>query len=116
MQLRNDAIRLHHIFHSARKAVSFTYGRSPSDMNKDYEVLALALVRLLEIIGEASTGITGELKAKYPEIPWSQMSSTNNRLIHGYFDINYELVWKTATEELPLLIAQMQKLLAEEDL
>lgn len=111
----DDATRLHHILDSAQKAVSFTYGKSQPDINKD-EVLALALVRLLEIIGEASAGITGGLKAKYPEIPWREMSSTRNRLIHGYFDIDYELVWKTVTGELPPLIEQMQKLLADEGL
>lgn len=106
----DDATRLYHILDSAQKAVSFTHGKSRHDINRD-EVLALALVRLLEIIGEASAGITEGLKTKYPEIPWREMSSTRNRLIHGYFDINYELVWKTVTGELPPLIAQMQKLI-----
>jgi len=111
----DDATRLHHILDSARKAVAFTYGKSRADLDTD-ELLALALVRLLEIIGEVSTGITEELRKKYPEIPWRQMANTRNRLIHGYFDINYELVWETATHELPPLIVKLEKAAAREGL
>ena len=111
----DDATRLHHILDSARKAVQFSHGKSRDDLAKD-ELLALAIMRLLEVIGEASTGITQGLRTKYPEIPWRQMSDMRNRLIHGYFDINYDLVWETAVEELPPLIIRLEKVLAEEGL
>ena len=111
----DDATRLHHIMDSACKAVSFTYGKKRNDLDTD-EQLALALVRLLEVIGEASIGITERLKAKYPEIPWRVMSNTRNRLIHGYFDISYELVWETVVKELPPLIAKLEKVVTEEGL
>ena len=111
----DDATRLHHILDSARKAVRFTSEKNRGDLDAD-ELLALALVRLLEIIGEASTGITEGFRAKYPEIPWRQMADTRNRLIHGYFDINYELIWETATRELPPLVAKLEKALAQEGL
>jgi uncharacterized protein with HEPN domain len=110
----DDATRLRHILDSARKAVSFTHGKRRGDLEMD-EMLALALVRLLEVIGEASTGITEELRAKYPEIPWREMSNTRNRLIHGYFDISYDMVWETVTKELPPLIVKLEKVLDEED-
>ena len=111
----DDATRLHHILDSAAKAVRFTYRKTREDLRSD-ELLALALVRLLEIIGEASIGITEGLRAKYPEIPWRQMSDTRNRLIHGYFDINYELVWETVAQELPPLIVKLEKVLIKEGL
>ncbi|MDP3880195.1 MAG: DUF86 domain-containing protein [Dehalococcoidales bacterium] len=111
----DDATRLHHILDSALKAVRFTSGKSRDDLDSD-ELLALALVRLLEVIGEASTGVTEEFRTKYPEIPWRQMADTRNRLIHGYFDINYELVWETTARELPPLIAKLEKALAQEGL
>ena len=111
----DDATRLHHILDSARKAVRFTSGKSRNDLDTD-ELLTLALVRLLEIIGEASTGVTESFRSKYPEIPWRQMSDTRNRLIHGYFDINYELVWETTARELPPLIVKLEKALAQEGL
>lgn len=111
----DDSTRLHHILDSARKAVRFTSGKSRSDLDTD-ELLALALVRLLEVIGEASTSVTEEFRTKYPEIPWRQMADTRNRLIHGYFDINYELVWETTARELPPLIAKLEKALAQEGL
>ena len=109
----DDAIRLHHILDSASRAVEFTHGKSRDDLDRN-EVLTLALTRLLEIIGEASTGITEEFRAKHTEIPWRQMSDMRNRLIHGYFDINHELVWETIVCELPPLIVQLEKVLAEE--
>lgn len=109
----DDAIRVHHILDSARKAAVFIRGKSREVMDTD-EVLTLALVRLLEVIGEASTGITESLRAKYPEIPWREMANTRNRLIHGYFEINYDLVWETVTKELPPLIRQLKSVLREE--
>ena len=106
---------MRHILDSARKAVQFVHRKSRDDLDRD-ELLALALVRLLEIIGEASTGITEGCRAKYPEVPWRQMSDMRNHLIHGYFDINPELVWETIVQELPPLIVHLEKALAEEGL
>ncbi len=111
----DDATRLHHIIDSASKAVQFTQGKSRDDLVRD-ELLGLALIRLLEIIGEASSVISEGFRAKYPEIPWRQMAEMRNRLIHGYFDVDQKLVWETAVQELPPLIVQLEKALAEEGL
>ena len=77
------------------------------------EVLELALVRLLEIIGEAASGISSEFREKYPNISWRQMTTMRNRLIHGYFEVNMDIVWMTVTTELPPLIEQLQQVLDE---
>jgi uncharacterized protein with HEPN domain len=74
-------------------------------------MLNLSLVRLLEIIGEAVTGISDELKETHPHIPWHQMTAMRNRLIHGYFDINLDVVWQTVKEDLPSLIKQINRIL-----
>ncbi|MDO8578516.1 MAG: DUF86 domain-containing protein [Dehalococcoidales bacterium] len=110
----DDATRLYHILDSACKAAVFVRGKSREDLDSD-ELLALALVRLLEVIGEASTGITERLRAKYPEIPWREMANTRNRLIHGYFDISYDLVWETITKELPPLTRRLKRIFKEEN-
>ena len=115
MPLPDDASRLRHILDSARKAVQFTQGKSLDDLDSD-ELLTLAITRLLEVIGEASTGITEGLRLKYPEIPWRQMSDMRNRLIHGYFDVDHKLVWETAVRELPPLIVQLERVLVAEGL
>ncbi len=103
----DDAARLHHILESARKAVRFTQGKSAEDLIGD-EVLSLAIIRLLEVIGEGAAGISPKFKATHAEIPWRQMSAMRNHLIHGYFDVEPRLVWETVVADLPMLIEQVQ--------
>lgn len=109
----SDAVRLRHILDAAREAVAFTQGRSRSDLDADH-MLSLALVRLLEIIGEAARGISREYRQAHPEVAWSQMAGMRDRLIHGYFDVNLDVVWKTVSEDLPPLIAQLERIAASE--
>ena len=77
-------------------------------------MLCLSLVRLLEIIGEASRGISEEIRLAHPEIAWKKMTGMRDRLIHGYFDVNLDVVWETVTQDIPPLIAQLEKSLASE--
>ena len=77
---------------ASRKAIAFTAGQSRPELN-DNEVLALALVRLLEIIGEAARYVPDEIKDANPEVPWREIASTRNRLIHGYFAVDLDIVW-----------------------
>ena len=110
---KNDEIRLRHILDAVREAVAFSEGRSRSDLDKN-RMLSLSLVRLLEIIGEASRGISEEIRLAHPEIAWKKMTGMRDRLIHGYFDVNLDVVWETVTQDLPPLIAQLEKSLASE--
>jgi uncharacterized protein with HEPN domain len=109
----DDASRLQHILDAAQRAVHHTNNRKRPDLDTD-ELLGLALIRLLEIIGEAAWGISNSLRNKYPDIAWRQMSNMRNRLIHGYFDVNNDLVWETVTKELPPLIAQIKAVIKKE--
>ena len=76
---------------AAEKAVGFAEGSSRDDLERD-EKLALAVVRLIEILGEASSGVSQPFQSSHPEIPWRAMKSTRNRLIHGYFDVDIDVV------------------------
>jgi uncharacterized protein with HEPN domain len=109
----DDASRLYHILDSARKAVDFTRSNNLEDLRNN-ELLGLALVRLLEVIGAASSGISEGFQAKYPGIPWRKMTSTRNRLIHGYIDVDLEIILAIVTQDLPPLIVQMEHVLKEE--
>jgi uncharacterized protein with HEPN domain len=71
----------------------------------------LSFVRLLEIIGEAARGMSDEFRAQYPELPWKKMVGMRDRLIHGYYDVDIDVVWKTATEDLPGLVAELEQIL-----
>ena len=113
MPVVDDITRINHIIEASEKALKITKGRKRSDLEQD-DILGLALVRLLEIIGEAAWGISEPLRSRYPEIPWRYMTGMRNRLIHGYFEVNLDIVWQTVTTQLPPLIPQLQKLLHKE--
>jgi uncharacterized protein with HEPN domain len=98
---------------AARKAVTFTEGRSRQDLDSN-EMLALALVRLLEIIGEAAKYVPEETKDSHPEVPWLEIAGTRDRLIHGYFSVDLDIVWAIVTNDLPPLIGQLEGIVDEE--
>jgi uncharacterized protein with HEPN domain len=72
-------------------------------------------VRLLEVIGEAVRGIAQESRDAHPEIPWKKMAGMRDRLIHGYYDVDMDIVWETVTVDLSPLIGQLQQLLSTEE-
>jgi uncharacterized protein with HEPN domain len=109
----DDISRLRHILDAADEALVFINNKERSDLDAD-KMLVLALVRLLEIMGEAASGISDKTKSKYPEIAWRQMSAMRNRLIHGYFEVNLDIVFQTVTVELPPLAVQIRKALVNE--
>ena len=114
MSALDDLTRLKHIQKSALQAISFVQNRSREDLEND-EMLILALERLLEIIGEASNNISDDCKAKYSSIPWRQMKGMRNRLAHIYFEIDLDIVWQVVNYDLPSLLIQLNKVLAELD-
>ena len=104
-----DNVRIHHILDVAQEAISFVEVRCRADLDTDRK-LNLSLVRLLEIIGEAARGLSQEFRQEHPDLPWKSMVGIRDRLIHGYFDINLDVVWKTVIEDLPHVIAQLEKI------
>jgi len=75
----------------------------------DNEKTKSAVVRELEIIGDATKHIPSHIRRKYPNIPWSSMAKMRDRLVHGYWTVDYEIVWKVITEELPELKPKMEE-------
>lgn len=73
-----------------------------------------AVVRNLEIIGEAAKNISEELKDRYPQIPWKDLAAVRDKLIHHYFGVNFEIVWNIVKEELPEIILQLEEILKNE--
>jgi uncharacterized protein with HEPN domain len=95
---------------AARKARRFAQDRSRVDLESN-EMLSLALVRLLEIAGEAAVHVSPEVQVANPEIPWRQIIGARHRLIHGYFDVDLDIVWAILQEDLPLLIVHLERAL-----
>jgi len=111
MLLKEDGIRLHHMLDAAREALDFAQGRRREDLEVDRQ-LVLSLVRSLEVIGEAASKVSAEFKAARPDIPWLDITGMRNRLIHAYFDVNLNVVWKTVTQEMPALAEQLEEILS----
>jgi uncharacterized protein with HEPN domain len=105
----DDSVRLRHLLDAAREAVSLCERRTRQDLDAD-RMLNLSLVRLLEIIGEAAAGVSDEFKESHSSIPWHQMTAMRNRLIHGYFDVNMDVVWQTIQNDLPPLIGKINSI------
>ena len=108
---KDDSIRLHHMLDPAKEAESFSQDKTRSSLDTDRK-LTLALVKCIEIIGEAGAKISNESREDLPQIPWSNIIGMRNRLIHAYFDINLDILWKTVIEDLPPLIAELEKIAA----
>ena len=105
---KDDEIRLRHMLDAACEALSFAQGRTRSDLDGDRQ-LVLALVKEIEIVGEAATQTTEHARRELPEIPWGRIVGMRNRLVHAYFDINLDILWRTIQGDLPELIALLEE-------
>lgn len=106
----DDIARLRHMLDAARRACELSKNKSVGQLDPDSET-ALALARLLEILGEAARGVSPELQSRYPEVPWRDIADTRNRIIHEYFDVDYEIVESIIHRDLPSLIEHLEMIL-----
>jgi uncharacterized protein with HEPN domain len=93
---------------AAREAVSFIAGKNRQDLDAN-RMLTLSLVKDVEILGEAASKVSEEGKRLCPDMPWRDIIAMRNPLIHGYFDVDLNIVWQTVTDELPPIIQQLEK-------
>ena len=75
-----------------------------------------AVIRNLEIIGEAIKNLSNTVRKGHPQIPWKDLAGMRDKMIHHYFGLNYEIVWTIIKKELPQLLPQMKKILAEDSI
>jgi uncharacterized protein with HEPN domain len=111
---KDDVIRLRHMLDATREALSFVAGKPRAELDVN-RMLALSLVKSIEIIGEAASRVSPDCRAQCREVPWPDIIAMRNRLIHAYFDINLDIVWQTVTEELPPLVVELEKYLSSDD-
>lgn len=113
MSERTDRDFLNDIQEAIRRIVIYITGMT-------YEVFLVdiktqdAVIRNLEIIGEATKNLSEGLREKHPDIPWKGMAGIRDRLIHHYFGVNLDIVWQIAVAELPKVASQVEKILGNE--
>jgi uncharacterized protein with HEPN domain len=108
MSRSDNTVLLRHMLDHAKEAAAMAAGKLRADLDTDRQ-LNLSLVRLLEIVGEAASRIPKEERARYPDIPWSDIISLRNRLIHAYDKIDFDILWQIVVEDLPALIRELEK-------
>ena len=106
----DDRVRLRHIADALASALHFATGRQRADLDQD-EMLAFALMHAIQIVGEAASRISEETRSQFPQIQWSAIIGMRHRLVHAYADTNRDILWTTATEAVPDLLAQVRPLL-----
>ena len=111
MSLHDPLIALKQMRDHAQEALPLLSGKGQSDLQTD-RVLSLAVVRLLEILGEAARRVPSEVQQVHPSIPWSYIIGMRNRLIHGYDRVDQDIVWSVIADDLPPLVAQLEEITA----
>ncbi len=105
---------LRDMLENAQRAIRFAKGLKYEDFAKDDKTV-YAVIRAVEIIGEAASNIPENVRAKYPDIPWRDIRGMRSKLVHHYFGINMEVVWQTIHEDLPFLVPLLKTVIKQEE-
>ena len=100
------------IVYAIEKIEKFTKGTNLERFKKDEKTI-FAVIRAFEIIGEATKNVPAKIKNEYKKVPWKLMSGMRDKLVHEYFGVNKEVVWKTVKKDIPDLKDKMDRLLSE---
>ena len=100
--MKDDSIYIDHVLNSINRILDYISGKDRKSFEEDL-VTQDAVVRQLEIIGEATKRVSKDFRSKHPDIPWSDMAGMRDVLIHDYIDVDFGVVWKTASEDIPNL-------------
>jgi len=106
--VRRDDERMADIMEAAEKiAVRAAKGRAAFDADEDTQIV---LVHLIQVIGEAAAGLSDGFIAQHPEVPWRQIIATRNRVVHGYFEVDLDILWDVAIIDVPELASQVRRI------
>ena len=110
--MRNYRLYIKDIFEAMGAVQTFVEGMDLDALVAD-DKTASAVVRKLEIIGEATKNVPEEIRQKYPQVPWRQMAGMRDRIIHAYFAVDYAVVWDTLKVDIPPLQPIIQQILED---
>jgi uncharacterized protein with HEPN domain len=106
--LPDDRSRIKHMLEAALLVRKFLEKRTRSDLDHDLQ-LQFAVVRALEIVGEAASKVSVQTRTSLPDVPWTKAIAIRNRLIHAYFNIDRDILWNTATVSVPELLVRLEE-------
>ncbi len=112
MRPPEDEVLLRDMLDYARRAVEAVAGKDRLDLDSDL-ILAAALERFIEVIGEAARKVSVLTRTKAAEIPWQEIIGMRNRLVHGYAAVDHDIVWDVVSADLRSMIDSLEELLAE---
>lgn len=112
MSRRDPLVAVQQMRDNAQRVLTTMSDRSRSDIDTD-EMLQAALIRWMEVIGEAARRVPEEFRSDYPNVPWRQTTALRNVLIHDYDTVDFDLLWQIIQERLPLLMQQLQAIIDE---
>ena len=110
MSKRTPKLLLEDLIESAEKILQYTKGISFEEFSKDNKTVD-AVIRNFEIIGEASNLLPDEIKDKYSEIDWHRIRGFRNRIVHDYFGVDLQIIWKIIFDQIPGLITEISKII-----
>jgi uncharacterized protein with HEPN domain len=114
MTTRDWRVRIDDILEAIDKIERYTAGLTNHDTFAADEKTADAVLRNFEIIGEAAGHVPSAVQARYPAVPWAKMRGMRNVVLHGYQDVDLEIVWDTLRNDLPPLVPQLREILERE--
>jgi uncharacterized protein with HEPN domain len=110
---KDDLVYVGHMLETARKIADKVQAVSREQFDGD-ENLRLALTHLLQVIGEAASGVSREFRRSHPAVPWKAIVGMRQKVVHDYLNVDEDIVWDTATREMQPLIAQLEPLAGDE--
>jgi uncharacterized protein with HEPN domain len=110
---KNDSLYLYHILDSISKIENFMENIDENEF-KTNELVQSAVIRQLEIIGEATKQISNDTRKKYTNVPWKDIAGMRDKLIHGYFGVDIDAVWNTIQKDIPTLKKHIEIMIENE--
>lgn len=108
-----DEVRLRDMLDAARKALQFASSKTRASLDVE-DMFAFALVRAIEIVGEAASRVTPETRGSFPQIRWVEIIGMRNKIVHDYLSVDNNIVWDVTANDLPVLIKQLEAILPPE--
>ena len=108
-----DRDKLEEILKVAREIIEVTDGKERSDLDRDI-MLKRTLERCIEIMGEAANVLSEDVKLEHSDIDWQKIIGMRNRLVHEYFEVDYDIIWDASQDKVPGLISYLEHILEEE--